>query len=168
MRVWFSRSSFKTLPVPFLSSLDRRHCYLTRSRRWDLGLLFFTRQVKQCLKWWSPEMTLRNVQVCRLPRKRLPAGPVDISRLGLTLGMLLLAPIWGLAAVAVPAGFLKDVRTLPPNLAGHGKVNTPLTGLRDETQALATWSFHPKHPAPMTYRDVSLVLLFFLTFCVGV
>ena len=87
----------------------------------------------------------------------IPAGP--------HLGSVAPVP-WprGLAAVAAPAGFLKDVRALPPNLAGHDEVNTPFTGLRDETQALATRSFHPKHPAPMTYRDVSLVLPFFLTF----
>ena len=66
-------------------------CYLTLSRRWDLGLLFY-KTSQTVFKWWSPEMTLRNVQVCRLPKKELPAGPVDISRLGLTLGVLLLSP----------------------------------------------------------------------------
>lgn len=45
---------------------------------------------------------------------------------------------WGLAAVAVPAIFLKDVRTLLTKLAGHDEVDTPFTGLGDKRQVLAT------------------------------
>lgn len=66
---------------------------------------------------------------------------------------------WGPAAAAVPASFLKDVRTPLPMLAGHDEVNAPFTGLCDKTQVLATLSFHSKHPAPVAYQDMSLVLL---------
>ena len=45
---------------------------------------------------------------------------------------------WAPAAVAAPASFLKDVRTLQTSLAGHNEVNTPFTGLREKTQTLAT------------------------------
>lgn len=67
---------------------------------------------------------------------------------------------WGLAAVAAPARLLKDVRTLLLSLAGHDEMNAPFTGLSDKTQALATLRFHPNHPKPGTYHDVSLVLPF--------
>ena len=90
--VWFSRSSFKTLLYLSLSSLDGRHLLSHQVAKMGFGAFVFYKTSQTVFKWWSPEMTLRNVQVCRLPKKELPAGPVDISRLCLTLGVLLLAP----------------------------------------------------------------------------
>ena len=62
---------------------------------------------------------------------------------------------WGLAAIAAPASFLKDVRALLTSLAGHDEVNAPLAGLGNKTHALATLGSHPNHPAPGAYQRVS-------------
>lgn len=83
-----------------------------------------------------------------------PAGP--------HLGVVAPVP-WprGPAAVAAPAGFLKDVRTLLTGLAGHDEVDAPFTGLDDKTQALALGASIPSIQSPGLPRCVSWVLPFF-------
>lgn len=85
-----------------------------------------------------------------LPQKRwtYPTGP--------HLGVVAPGP-WpqGPAAVAAPAGFLKDVRTPLTGLAGHDEVDAPFAGLGDKTQALALGASFPSIQAPALPKCVS-------------
>lgn len=129
-----ARSGFNTHQHLPLSCLDARH--LLSHQVWKVGFWDKSNSVSVTKSKDDTEM----LKCAAFPRNsslrssgHTPAGP--------HLGSVAPVP-WprGPAAVAAPAGFLKDVRTLLTNLAGHDEVNVPFTGLGDKTQALATLS----------------------------
>lgn len=166
MRVWFHDPVSKH-SCTFLSSLDRNTCYLTRSEDGIWGFCF-TEQVKQCLSDEVQRWHLEMFKCVGFPRRApcrtsghihgwaspwgvllWPLGPRD------WLPLLFQLASWRMSGLCFG---------LP---GGTRQVNTPLTGCCDETQALATWSFHPKHHFRWLTEDVIWFYFSFNFFVLG-